>query len=308
MELLRQLLDGEDKMTDHFDFGDAQIYRLVETHDAGSIIQRLVPAMTAAAIRPYAARFPACADGEGHVLAPVQSFLLFADGRRILIDTGIGNGKPLCGGWGGLDTDWPDRLAAVAPPETIDTVICTHLHADHVGWNTRRQNGVWTPTFPRAAYCLPAGDLADLRARLPELSPDDVCVLRDSIEPVLAAGAAVPVPDGARAITDTVSLVPTPGHTPHHLAVRLTAGGRTLLFCGDLFYHVCQAEHPAWGAEENPLLLTTRLRVLNEAAAHGDLLFFGHMPYPLRITAAAGGYTAHPVCETNLLKGDGNAE
>ena len=308
MELLRQLLDGEDKMTDHFDFGDAQIYRLVETGDAGSIIQRLVPAMTAAAIRPYAARFPACADGEGHVLAPVQSFLLFADGRRILIDTGIGNGKPLCGDWGGLDTDWLDRLAAVAPPETIDTVICTHLHADHVGWNTRRQNGVWTPTFPRAAYCLPAGDLATLRARLPELSPDDVCVLRDSIEPVLAAGAAVPVPDGVRAITDTVSLVPTPGHTPHHLAVRLTAGGRTLLFCGDLFYHVCQAEHPAWGAEENPLLLTTRLRVLNEAAAHGDLLFFGHMPYPLRITAAAGGYTAHPVCETNLLKGDGNAE
>lgn len=295
-------------MTDHFDFGDAQIYRLVETHDAGDIIRRLVPAMTAAAIRPYAARFPACADGEGHVLAPVQSFLLFADGRRILIDTGIGNGKPLCGDWGGLDTDWLDRLAAVAPPETIDTVICTHLHADHVGWNTRRQNGVWTPTFPRAAYCLPAGDLADLRARLPELSPDDVCVLRDSIEPVLAAGAAVPVPDGARAITDTVSLVPTPGHTPHHLAVRLTAGGRALLFCGDLFYHVCQAEHPAWGAEENPLLLTTRLRVLNEAAAHGDLLFFGHMPYPLRITAAAGGYTAHPVCETNLLKGDGNAE
>lgn len=295
-------------MTDHFDFGDAQIYRLVETHDAGSIIQRLVPAMTAAAIRPYAARFPACADGEGHVLAPVQSFLLFADGRRILIDTGIGNGKPLCGDWGGLDTDWLDRLAEVAPPETIDTVICTHLHADHVGWNTRRQNGVWTPTFPRAAYCLPAGDLATLRDRLPELSPDDVCVLRDSIEPVLAAGAAVPVPDGARAITDTVSLVPTPGHTPHHLAVRLTAGGRTLLFCGDLFYHVCQAEHPAWGAEENPLLLTTRLRVLNEAAAHGDLLFFGHMPYPLRITAAAGGYTAHPVCETNLLKGDGNAE
>ena len=174
--------------------------------------------------------------------------------------------------------------------------------------STRLQNGVWTPTFPRAAYCLPAGDLATLRARLPELSPDDVCVLRDSIEPVLAAGAAVPVPDGARAITDTVSLVPTPGHTPHHLAVRLTAGGRTLLFCGDLFYHVCQAEHPAWGAEENPLLLTTRLRVLNEAAAHGDLLFFGHMPYPLRITAAAGGYTAHPVCETNLLKGDGNAE
>lgn len=295
-------------MTDHFDFGDAQIYRLVETHDAGDIIRRIVPAMTAAAIRPYAARFPACADGEGHVLAPVQSFLLFADGRRILIDTGIGNGKPLCGDWGGLDTDWLDRLAAVAPPETIDTVICTHLHADHVGWNTRRQNGVWTPTFPRAAYCLPAGDLADLRARLPELSPDDVCVLRDSIEPVLAAGTAVPVPDGARAITDTVSLVPTPGHTPHHLAVRLTAGGRALLFCGDLFYHVCQAEHPAWGAEENPLLLTTRLRVLNEAAAHGDLLFFGHMPYPLRITAAAGGYTAHPVCETNLLKGDGNAE
>lgn len=295
-------------MTDYYRFGDAQIYRLVETHDAGDIIRRIVPAMTAAAIRPYAARFPACADSDGHVLAPVQSFLLLADGRRILIDTGIGNGKPLCGDWGGLDTDWLDRLTAVAPPETIDTVICTHLHADHVGWNTRLQNGAWTPTFPHAAYDLPAGDLADLRARLPELSPDDVCVLRDSIAPVLTAGAAVPVPNGVRAITDTVSLVPTPGHTPHHLAVRVTAGGRALLFCGDLFYHVCQAEHPAWGAEENPLLLATRLRVLDEAAAHGSLLFFGHMPYPLRITADADGYTAHPVCKTNLLKGDNDAE
>ena len=75
-------------MTDHFCFGGAQIFRIVETQDAGDIIQRIVPAMTAAAIRPYAARFPACANG-GHVLAPVQSFLLFADGRRILIDTGI---------------------------------------------------------------------------------------------------------------------------------------------------------------------------------------------------------------------------
>lgn len=295
-------------MTDHFDFGGARIFRIVETRDAGGIIQRLVPAMTAAAIRPYAARFPACADDGGHVLAPVQSFLLLVGGRHILIDTGIGNGKPLGGGWGGLDTDWLDRLAAVTPPETIDTVICTHLHADHVGWNTRLQNGAWTPTFPRAVYHLPAGDLADLRARLPELSPDDVCVMRDSIAPVLAAGAAVPVPDGVRAIADTVSLVPTPGHTPHHLAVRVTAGGRALLFCGDLFYHVCQAEHPAWGAEEKPLLLATRLRVLDEAAAHGSLLFFGHMPYPLRITAGADGYTAHPVCETSLLKGDDDAE
>ncbi len=232
-------------MTDHFCFGGAQIFRIVETQDAGDIIQRIVPAMTAAAIRPYAARFPACANG-GHVLAPVQSFLLFADGRRILIDTGIGNGKPLCGGWGGLDTDWLDRLTVAAPPETIDTVICTHLHADHVGWNTRLQNGAWTPTFPHAKYHLPAGDLEDLRARLPKLSPDDVCVLRDSITPVLAAGAAVPVPDGERAITDMVSLVPTPGHTPHHLAVR--------------------------------------------------------------VTADADGYTAHPVREANLLKGDDDAE
>ena len=184
-------------MTDHFCFGGAQIFRIVETQDAGDIIQRIVPAMTAAAIRPYAARFPACANG-GHVLAPVQSFLLFADGRRILIDTGIGNGKPLCGDWGGLDTDWLDRLAAVAPPETIDTVICTHLHADHVGWNTRRQNGVWTPTFPRAAYCLPAGDLADLRARLPELlrafraeHPEiqlDVLVRSEELTTALASG------------------------------------------------------------------------------------------------------------------------
>lgn len=124
------------------------------------------------------------------------------------------------------------------------------------------------------------------------------------------AGSRGGSPRSGRRAGDHRYGVPRPDAGAHAAPpCRARHGGRTLpAVLRRSFYHVCQAEHPAWGAEDNPLLLATRLRVLAEAAARGSLLFFGHMPYPLRITADADGYTAHPVREANLLKGDDDAE
>lgn len=286
-------------MTELWTAGDARIARLVETTDAGGVIMQIVGEMTPEAMKPYAADFPECVDASGAVLAPVQSFLLFVDGKRILVDVCSGNEKPLGGIWGNLHTDFFERLSALTPPEDIDFVICTHFHSDHVGWNTRFVDGKWIPAFPNAAYIFSAAEIERIRAMLPRLGATDFAVWRDSVEPIFASGQARLVADDA-ALTPSVRLVPTPGHTAHHLAVSLGAGERSVLFCGDLFYHACQIEHPDWGARINPTLLDTRLRVLADAAENGTLLFFGHTPYPLKIFRKADGYTARPVREMTL--------
>lgn len=282
-------------MTELWTAGGARFARLVETKDAGGVIQQIVKEMTPEAIRAYAADYPECADAAGNVLAPVQSFLLFADGKRILIDAGVGNGKPLGGIWGNLHTDFLARLAALTPPATVDFVVCTHFHCDHVGWNTCFTDGRWTPTFPNAQYVFSKAEIERIRTALPRMRAVDRAVWSDSIEPILKSGQAKLVDDGA-ALTPAVVLVPTPGHTPHHLAVRLCAGEKKILFCGDLLYHICQIEHPEWGAQNNDTLLDMRLRVLDGAASDGVLLFPGHAPYPLAVSrTSAGGFTAAPV-------------
>ena len=285
-------------MTEFRTAGDARFTRLVETTDAGGVIMKIVGEMTPEAMRPYAADFPECVAASGTVLAPVQSFLLFADGKRILIDACSGNEKPLGGIWGNLHTDFFERLSALTPPEDIDFVICTHFHGDHVGWNTRLVDGKWVPAFPNAAYIFSAAEIERIRAILPRLDATGFAVWRDSVEPILESGQARLVADDA-ALTPSVRLVPTPGHTAHHLAVSLR-GEKSVLFCGDLFYHACQIEHPDWGAKTNPTLRATRLRMLADAAANGTLLFFGHAPYPLKVSRKAGGYTAQPVRELTL--------
>lgn len=286
-------------MTEFWTAGAARFARLVETTDAGGVIARIVGKMTPEAMQPYAADFPECTDASGAVLAPVQSFLLFADGKRILIDTCNGNDKPIGGIWGNLHTDFFERLSAQTPPEDIDFVVCTHLHGDHVGWNTRLVDGKWIPAFPNAKYVFSAAEIERIRAVLPRLGATDFAVWRDSVEPILKSGQAWLAADDA-ALTPSVRLVPTSGHTAHHLAVLLRAGGKAVLFCGDLFYHACQIEHPDWGAETNPTLLDTRLGVLAAAAENGMLLFPGHTPYPLAVARRAGGYTALPVREKTL--------
>jgi glyoxylase-like metal-dependent hydrolase (beta-lactamase superfamily II) len=184
-------------------------------------------------------------DDKGRFLQSVHSFVVRAPGLTALVDTCIGNDKDRGGRapFHMLRTGFLDDLrGAGVPPESVDLVICTHLHVDHVGWNTRLDNGRWVPTFPRARHLF-------ARAEWEHWSADGeegtARILADSVQPVLDAGLAQLVEMDHR-VSDELWLEPTPGHTPGHVSVRLASGGEEAVITGDLMHHPVQVAEPAW--------------------------------------------------------------
>ena len=168
-----------------------------------------------------------------------------------MVDTCIGNDKTRSfEGWNQLHGPFlRDLTAAGFAPDTIDTVLCTHLHVDHVGWNTRLEGGRWVPTFPRARYLFARKEWEhwSAEARMPapygdaNTPPDDV--IGDSVLPIVDAGLADLV-DTDHRITGEVRLQPTPGHTPGHVSVRIESQGQLALITGDLMHHPIQCAEP----------------------------------------------------------------
>ncbi|GGR71343.1 MBL fold metallo-hydrolase [Streptomyces eurythermus] len=245
---------------------------------------------------------PHFADDAGVLRLDSHSFAFTVGGRRVLVDTGIGNGKERANpAWHDLDTDYLERLTAAGfPPDSVDLVILTHLHADHVGWNTRKVNGEWVPTFPNARHLTSrterefwAGYAMDEPRRQ---------MFRDSVIPVERAGLLdlVDVPaEGAR-IVPGLRLIPTPGHTPGHLSVELTSRGQTALITGDCVHHPVQLAHPAVGAcvDIDPERSeATRRSLLGALAGTGTLVLGTHFAPPTagRVVPQGGAYRLAPV-------------
>ena len=184
----------------------------------------------------------------GALLFPVQSYLLRTAHHTILVDACVGNHKdrpnrPL---WHQkTDDTYLQALAALeVAPEDVDYVLCTHLHADHVGWNTRLGGGRWVPTFPNARYVFTQKELDAWQGGHEKFSR---APLEDSVLPVIAAGQAELVTHDF-ALDDQVALEPTPGHTPDHVAIRLTSQGQRAVLSGDLMHSPVQCRHPEWAA------------------------------------------------------------
>ncbi|MFI9722945.1 MBL fold metallo-hydrolase [Streptomyces sp. NPDC052396] len=214
-----------------------------------------------------------------------HSFAVEAGGLRIVVDTGIGNGKTRANpAWNGLDTDFLERLATAGfPPESVDLVITTHLHTDHVGWNTRLAGEDWVPAFPNARYLTSrtewdhwaATDLDEARAQM----------FRDSVHPVRDAGQydLVDVPEQGHEVAPGVLLVPAPGHTPGQVAVELRGSDRRALITGDSIHHPVQLSHPHVHScvDIDPAqAIRTRARLLDGVADTDALLLGTHFPRP----------------------------
>ncbi len=186
-------------------------------------------------------------DDKGRFLQSVHSFVIQAPGLTALVDTCIGNDKDRGGRapFHMLRTSFLDDLReAGVPLESVDLVICTHLHVDHVGWNTRLEDGRWVPTFPRARHLFARTEWEHWSAQ----RDDGVArVMADSVSPVLDAGLAELV-DVHHRISDELWLEPTPGHTPGHVSVRLSSGGDEAVITGDLMHHPVQVAEPGWGS------------------------------------------------------------
>src|SRR5262245_21769134 len=184
----------------------------------------------------------------GMMIASIQTYVLRAAGQTILVDACVGEDKerPLLTAFHRRrNSGFLERLARLGvPPESVDVVFCTHLHVDHVGWNTRLHDGRWVLTFPNARHLIGRRELEywlDQRRR-PDGSPLQLGGFQDSVLPVLEAGKALVVDDGYE-LGPHLSLVPLPGHTPGQMGLRMDGPARAL-FCGDAIHSPLQVVHP----------------------------------------------------------------
>jgi len=183
---------------------------------------------------------------KGHMILSIHALLVESEGRRIIVDTCLGNDKERAvEGWGMRNGPFLDDIAGAGfPRESIDSVLCTHLHVDHVGWNTMKVGDEWVPTFPNAEYLFAKKEWEYWSEHeQEEFGP----VVDDSVRPIVDAGLATLV-EMDHQLTTEVWLEPTPGHTPGHVSVRIRSNGEDAVITGDMTHHPCQMAHPEWAA------------------------------------------------------------
>jgi len=222
--------------------GDVSVTRVVDD-EISSIGLLLLPQATPEILRPIPWMSPFL-DDEGRLMLSIHTLVVESRGRRILVDTCLGNDKerPIVPEWHLRSTPFlSDLSAAGAPRESIDLVLCTHLHLDHVGWNTMRVDDRWVPTFPNARYLFARKEWEFWKDQPEEFGP----VITDSVRPIVEGGLADLV-ETDHALTDEVRLEPTPGHTPGHVSVRIRSAGEEAVITGDMMHHPCQIAHPEW--------------------------------------------------------------
>jgi len=247
-------------------------------------------------VRAQAWMRPHFATEDGKLRSCIQSFVIETADRTIIVDTCVGNDKARQNeSWNDLQTSFLDELAAAGyPPEGIDTVLCTHLHVDHVGWNTRLVDGNWIPTFANAKYLFgrfewehwsqEAGD-----KRNGEITPevaDDVMqqsvVNADSIQPVIDAGLHELV-EPYHQICEGISLFPTPGHSPGHVSVSIKSGTEQAVITGDMMHSPiqCSLPHVASNFDYDTKQAEATRREFLSQHADGPVKVFGtHFRHP----------------------------
>ena len=180
---------------------------------------------------------------EGQILLSIHALVVESAGKRIVVDTCMGNDRPLPMGLPPLETGFLGELEAVVKREAVDIVMCTHLHFDHVGWNTMKVGDAFVPTFPNAQYLFGREEFEHWTSGVEDENVD----LTHGVQPVVDAGLHALV-ENDHAITDEVRLEPTPGHTPGHVSVVIESGGQRAVITGDMVHHPVQLAEPTWSS------------------------------------------------------------
>ena len=225
----------------------------------------------------------------------VRSFVLQVDGLNVLVDSCCGNGKTRSVPWAHqLQTDWLQALGRTGlSPADIHLVLCTHLHVDHVGWNTRLENGKWVPTFPNARYVMSRTDhdhWADV-AKRPGSVPFEVNTYNDSVLPIVEARMAEFV-SGDHAMCGCLVLKPTPGHTPGQIRLDLDSRGKRAIFAGDALHNPVQVPLWKWNSvfcEDRDMARRSRQKLLADCVEQGALLMPAHFASPHAAYIKANG-------------------
>jgi glyoxylase-like metal-dependent hydrolase (beta-lactamase superfamily II) len=285
-------------MTTTFRIGDITIHRIVEQEAPLFDPHAFFPDLTAdqlAENKDWLEKAQALDPVTGKVNLCIQSYLVKTPQHTILVDSCVGNEKerPARPFWHRMKSKlWEQNLAAAGVGfNDIDFVMCTHLHVDHVGWNTVLRDGRWVPTFPKAQYIFSKQEYdywAGENAKTP------IPQIADSVIPIIEAKQAVLVADD-HALNDLVHLEPTPGHTPNHVAVHMGKTGARAVMTGDLIHSPLQARYPEismFSDYDRKQSAVTRRKFLESCCDTGTLMCMAHFPSPSagKLTRWDNGY------------------
>ena len=290
-------------MTTRIAVGDITIQRIIEQEDPLFDPLTFLPTLTEAQLsenRSWLEQCHALDANTGQLTLCIQSYVVKTPRHTILIDSCVGNEKPRPNRpfWHmkTSDTYMRNLTGAGVKLDDIDFVMCTHLHVDHVGWNTRLENGRWVPTFPKARYIFSERELAYWTA---ENEKTPIECIADSVIPIVEAKRADLVKSD-HALNDLVQLMPTPGHTPDHYAVRLGGRGPQAVMSGDLIHTPLQARYPELSMRadyDQKQSAVTRRAFLEQHCDRDVLVCTAHFPSPSmgRVSRWGEGFRFTPV-------------
>ena len=260
--------------------GDVTVTRVVEIEATGGM-SRVIPDAKRERLQKIPWMYPHFADENGRMRGAIHALIVETPDRTIMVDTCVGNDKERGNpAWNQLQTEFlGDMEKAGYVLDVIDTVLCTHLHIDHVGWNTVLVDGKWVPTFPKARYLIGQIEFAHWQADTDE---DQVAVMTDSVLPVFDADL-VDLVETNHKISDEISLIPTVGHTPGHVSVMIKSNGEEAMITGDFIHHPCQFAHPEWSSsfDTDPVhSAQTRREIFDKYADTPTLIIGTHFATP----------------------------
>ena len=263
--------------------GDVSVKRIVEMEVPVKYHPKyaFLPKATPEALKTMPWLYPHFVSEDGALVLSIHALLVEAPGLRLVVDTCVGNDKPrgLTGNLP-LSTPFLQHMADAGwNRESVDAVVCTHLHVDHVGWNTMKDGDKWVPTFPNARYLIGKTEYEHWSK---EGDSDQQTILSDSVKPVFDAGL-VQLVDMNHRVSPEVRLMPTTGHTPGHVSVVIESKGETAVITGDMVHHPCQFTHPDWPDNfdsDGPAAAVTRHAFVKDFADRPVLVIGTHFAAP----------------------------
>ncbi|MBI2218439.1 MAG: MBL fold metallo-hydrolase [Candidatus Rokubacteria bacterium] len=284
---------------DRLTVGDASVVRIEEMVDTSFTGKGFFPAFDPEALRPHLSWLaPRYYIPERDALVfSMHSWVVKTGRHTVLIDTCIGNDKDRMPRehWHRLRTPFLERLrGSGTAPEDVDYVMCTHLHADHIGWNTVLKDGRWVPTFPNARYLFARVEYEHWRAH-PDPNPIRRNGFNDSVLPIVEAGRADMIEDGHE-VDGAFTVQLAPGHTPGNVHIRLASKGSEAVFAGDSVHHPIQVYEVHWSTVacvDQAAAAASRLRLLQTCAERRSVLLPAHFasPHAAYVDQAGGKFS-----------------
>ena len=285
-------------MTIKLTLGEITIHRVIEQEEQSFDALKFFPGLTREILAENRSWLqPKYFDPRGNVLLCIQSYIVRTPAHTILVDSCVGNHKPRprLPFWSMLKSElYEKNLAATGlAVSDVDFVMCTHLHVDHIGWNTRLENGRWVPTFPRAKYLFADREL-DHWTRQQKEDPESCPWIMDSVLPIVEAKRHERVKSD-HVLDDLVKLIPTPGHTVDHYSVQVGNPGIDAIVTGDMIHSPLQLRYPElgmFGDYSSQQAGETRRRLFERICETPTLLCTAHFASPsvVRIVRRGGAF------------------